>query len=163
MAHGEKPKFRLTIDKLRLDDELSGTCSEMAHWSDKYADAKLSYDKAKLALKIKKAQIGKDVRQQPEAYGVLKATENAVDCEVVIHKEVIAAEEAMNQALYELNVVSGAIDTLGDRKTSIRDMVELYVNNYWADSRPKMRSEDAEQFEKEAIRNRGARRRESEE
>ena len=128
--------LRLEIDPLRLDDELVGQPKQRQVYGELLADAQLDLDNAKSALAVIQAETDREIREAPEAYGVMKVTENSVSTAVTVHPAVKIAVKKLNEAKHRVNVLSAAVDGLEHRRAALKSMVELHGQDYFA--APKM-------------------------
>lgn len=150
-------ELRLEIDPLALDREWLGQPQQVYNWSKKAADAQLKFDQSKTELAIKRAELDREVRDNPEVYGINKLTETIVDMSITANPEYRTRLKAVDQAKYDLNVVNAAVEALQQRKRALQMLVELWVRQYYADQ-PTGGTEETYEFEKNAVRSRGRRR-----
>lgn len=159
----EKPlKLRLSVDRLNLAEELENQAQQMYDWSVKVADAQLAFDSAKSNLAVLTAELDKEIRDSPEEYGISKLTETIVTQTILVQPEHKAATSKLNEAKHKLGIMQAAVSGLTDRKRTLTLQVDLFVKDYYADSASKGRNIPLTDSEKEAVRNRGARRLEAE-
>lgn len=151
-------ELRLEIDRLRLDDEWSNQPSQYYVWAKKVAEAQLEFDGLKSDQSLTFAELDKEIRDNPEEYGVSKLTESVVDSTVRLQKEFIASSAALNKARYKLSVAEAAVQALEHRKRALTMLVELWIHEYYADPSFKPLTEGGEEFQKHMIRSRGGRR-----
>jgi len=130
------PKLRLEIDQLRLDEEWLNQPRQRQVWGELLADAQLAYDEAKSYLEVIKAETDREIREDPDGYGVLKVTETAVANAVTVYPAVKIATKKMNEAKHKVNVLQAAVDGLEHRKRALTELVELHGQDYY--SVPKM-------------------------
>jgi len=128
--------LRLEIDPLRLDEEWLGQPKQRQVFGELLADAQLELDTAKANLSVAQAETDREIREDPESYGVAKVTENSVATAVTVHPAVKVAVKKMNEARHRVNVLQAAVDGLEHRKRALTQLVELHGQDYYAT--PKM-------------------------
>ena len=147
-------QLRLQIDKFKLDDEWAGQAIQVQVHCSKQADAQEEYDQAKLDEKIERATADKEIRDNPEAYGIGKLTNEVVAQAIELQPAVIAAGKAVIRARHALGKISSDVEALQHRKRALTEMVELYCKDYYSDQGSLSMSDE----QKAAIRSRGRRR-----
>ncbi len=130
------PQLRLEIDPLRLDEEWLNQPAQRQIWGEQLADAQFEQDQAKSMLEVVRAETDRDVRDNPEDYGVTKVTETSVANAVIVHPSVRQATKKLNEARHKVNVLQAAVDGLEHRKRALTVLVELQGQDYFAT--PKM-------------------------
>lgn len=157
-------QLRLAIDKNRLDVEWEEQAIMFFVQGQKLAEAQREHDRAKAVLSLTEAKLDKEIRENTEEFfgeEAKKPTETQIKFAVSMQPEFQALEKKVIDAKYDLNIANMAITALEHRKRSLTLLTELYFRDYWVkgNSRPNGAMTDAE---KEAVRTRGARRREEE-
>lgn len=130
------PKLRLEIDPLQLDTEWLNQPTQRQVWGELLADAQFEQDQAKSELEVIRAEVDREVREDPEGFGVGKVTEASVANAVVVHPAVKKAVKKLNEARHKVNVLQAAVDGLEHRKRALTQLVELQGQDYFAT--PKM-------------------------
>lgn len=150
--------LRLEIDELRLDKEWLDQPLQFYRWSKITADAQFKLDSAKSEFALTEAEVSREIRDKPEAYGLSKVTDKAIDATVQTQPEYVAASKAVDRAKHELAIASAAVAALEQRKRALTMLVELWVREYYVDAVPRPRSEKSAEFEREAVQERIRRR-----
>lgn len=126
------PELRLEIDPLRLDEEWIQQPKQRQVWGELLADAQLEYDTAKSQLDVIRAETDRDVREDPESYGVGKVTETSIAAAIVTHPAVKLAVKRLHEARHKVNVLQASVDGLEHRKRALTLLVELHGQDYFA-------------------------------
>ena len=152
-------QLRLEIDKFKLDEELVGQPMQVFLWARKTADAQLEFDEAKAELSLSYAELDKSIRDNPADYGIAKLTETIVEQTILALPEYVVGQKRVNKARHKVAYAEAAVNGLEHRKRSITLLVELWIKEYYSDTRGRIQgSEEVSEFEKDAIRNRARRR-----
>lgn len=154
--------LRLEIDKYRLDVEWQMQPQQMYVWAKKAADAQLALNSAKSSLDLIDAGLDKEIRDNPETFEISKLTNEVVTKTIETQPPHVAAVRKVNEAHHVLRIAEAAVNALEHRKRALTMLVELWVKDYYSDksrNTPAALSEEGGDFNKEAVRNRGARRR----
>lgn len=135
----EQAKSALVIDKNLLDDELIKQPILYQEVAEQYAMAVSRRDAAHENVKRVDADLYKRIREAYAAEGV-KATEAMVQNEITNHPEHIEAYDAYLECKQQADLWSSVKESFGQRSYAIRDLVELYLAGYFADSGMKPRT-----------------------
>jgi len=132
-------KKDLEIDKFNLDEECENQPRKFAKWAEKYIETKKERDKIKQKIKVKRAEVEKNIRYTPEDYGLNgKITEAMVKAEVELHREVQELENELIEKNYEVGILEVAKEAFQDRKKELENEIGLYIGNYWSTPNPKI-------------------------
>jgi len=157
MATVNDADFR--IDAYNLDREWVRQPELYRQYASALADAKMELDEAKNDLSVIKSEVEKEIRQDPEKFGLAKVTEAAVAMAVPLDTRVRDAEEQIIVAKHKVGLLEAAVGALDHKKRALSDLVSLHLADYF--SEPTARKdgrETTEDFGKEQAR-RGRRRR----
>lgn len=125
------PPLDLEIDEYRLEDAWLGQPKLMLQWSGFQADAVHKVDIAKAKLELAKAEASREIRDDPEEFGLAKATESTVPAAVLEQPEVIAAQKRYLKAKHVANVLSGVVSAVEDRRRALQKLVDLHGQQYF--------------------------------
>ena len=126
----------LHIDKDSLEECLVEQPELYAKWSNIWAEATRERDQAKENLNIKKADLDMKVRKSWDILGFdKKPTDMAITTWICAHGEYREANSELIQATYAVNVLDAAKWSFQHRKDALDNLVKLYLNNYYADSK----------------------------
>ena len=157
------PELNLTIDRLRLEEEWVRQPNQYHNWAVLAADAQAEYDTAKSRLEVVKAELYRDIRDDPDGYDLTKVTEVALNNTIPLQPEFQMAVKRVNEAKHDLEVVKAAVDALEHKKRALTMLVELWTKEYYSEIVPRIGNDNVSDFDKRAIRQRARRRREEQE
>jgi hypothetical protein len=139
-------KKDLEIDKFSLDIEFAHQPLKFTKWAEKWADAILQRDNAKQQRDITVAKKAKEIREYPDAFGIEKLTEGAIQNNLPLQKEVQEAEQKVIDTQYNVNVLSIVKEAFDQRKSMLEWEGRLFLANYFAE--PKVDVEEKEKIDK---------------
>ena len=119
------------IDKNNLDTEWEQQSINTFAVGRQVAQAILAYDECKRKLEVTKARVDKDVRSDPEKYGVMKVTEGSIASAVLTHPDILDLQERVAQAYYEVNVCKTAATALENKKEALDCLTKLAQIGYF--------------------------------
>ena len=122
----------LTIDLFHLDKECATQTEQFAEAGLKYAESNYKYRDAKLSLDVLKAEKAHDIRLHSEKYNLDKVTDKSVEMAVTGNKEVIKAEETLNEAELEMEKTKAIRNAWGQRGSMLQAEIDLWTSNYYA-------------------------------
>ena len=125
----------LEINKFELDREWMEQSGLYQRFSRIYAKQIEKLERADSVRKLTEAQLGKDVRENPDKYDLRKATDAAVKETVICHPIYQNAVADAIKATYNVALLKGTCEAIQQRKSSLENLVKLFLNNYWADPR----------------------------
>lgn len=123
----------LTIDPEHLDAAWANQAALMLEYGKQAAMAKMQADVAKARLAVVAAECDRQIRKDPQKYGLIKATEGTVPHAVAEHRRHQAAMEEYLNAKYEANVLQAVVDALQHRKASLQGYTDLWLRQWYAD------------------------------
>ena len=143
-------KENLEIDAFNLDSEWLNQPCRFFDVSEQLADAKKELDLVKLSLEVTEAELYKDVKENPDNYGLDKVTEKAIDaCVKDSNKYKDAVKEVIDKK-HEVDIFSSAVTAFEHRKKALENLVYLQTQQYYAE--PKTSKSNEEKVEKNSIR-----------
>jgi len=122
----------VNIDPNSLDVEWLEQPNLMLKYGRIAAQTKMDMDKAKERLEVVKAELDKDIRLNPEKYGISKLTEGVVASTIFLQPEYKEVSEAYIEASYEFNMARYAVQAISDRKDALENLVKLHGMQYFA-------------------------------
>ena len=125
----------LEIDKFTLDTEWQFQSIKFSEWAEKEVEALYLKDKAKEQLDLVRAQLDSSVRKNPEAYGLEKVTEGAIQNVILQHKDYMDISRAYLDAVKEARILGVAREAFDHRKKALEKLTELFLSQYWAEPR----------------------------
>ncbi len=153
-------KLRLEIDEFKLDEEWMGQAKLRREWGEKHADAIFEMDEAKSKLAVVEAELGREMRNDPEEFDLgKKATEAAIKGTIPLHSKHQVATRNLNEAKHAAKILEAAVEGIEHRKRALEKLVDLHGRDYFGDKpRPSKENKEAvEEMEKRTIRRRGRR------
>lgn len=122
----------IRIDEQILDVEWLEQADKTMTYCIQQADAMRTLEYAKEKLDITKAERDKDIRSNPEKYGISKITETVVENTIIIQADYIAANHAMIEAKYEYEMAKNAVKAFDQRKDALEALVKLHGQSYFS-------------------------------
>jgi hypothetical protein len=140
----------IRIDESALDVEWLDQPSLMMKYARNAAEARLELDRAKEALELAKAELDREVRSNPEAFGMEKLTESAVQNTIILQEAYIGANDNFIQAKFKADIAQGAVRAFDARKDALENLGRLLGLQYFAGPKmPRDLLEEREQRNKE--------------
>jgi hypothetical protein len=125
-------KTKLPINQFQLELECTNQPSLLAEVGEIASAARAEAKRSKEHLEYVRADLSTKIRKNPETYGLSKATEGAIDSAVTLQKEY---QEASSKAIDDVqmaDLLSIFQSSVEQRKSLIRDLVSLYIYNYYS-------------------------------
>lgn len=122
----------VSIDDSALDVELLELPKLVLQYAENCAAAKNKMDVLKDELDLKRAELDKKVRRKPSLLGDVKPTEASYASYVESHPEYQDVVDRHNDARFEYETAKGAVAAIETKKESLRLLVSLYGQNYFA-------------------------------
>lgn len=120
------------IDCSALDVEWLEQPRLMMKYGRSLAEARRAQDDAKEFLDFTRAKLDNEIRQDPDSYGLAKATEAAVAGAILLQDEYKEASSALIRAKYDTELLSTAVRAVDSRKTALENLVRLHGMSYFA-------------------------------
>ena len=122
----------IKIDETALDIECLNQPSLMLKYGRFIAEKERQVSMDKMNLDIVRAEIDKDVRTNPEEYGITKITETVVANEIIANEGAQKAERAVMDSVYQLKTARIAIDAIQQKKDMLEALIRLHGQQYFA-------------------------------
>jgi hypothetical protein len=145
IVNKKKLEKDLLVDLGRLDEEWCDQPSLFGRYALKVADARRRMDEAKSELDVVKAELDKQIRSEPEAFGLGKVTESAITALVPLQPEYDDANRKLIDARHELEVMQAMTSALDHKKAALSKLVDLFLADYF--SKPKASGSAKEHME----------------
>ena len=123
----------LSIDKFALEEECRTHAEFYSEVGLAAVQARSAAKKAKDQLDYTKVQVEGLIRAEPDKYGLVKTTEGAISSAVLLSDEVqLVLNEYRNreEIADTLTILQGSVE---QRKTMLRDLVNLFVHSYYSE------------------------------
>lgn len=144
----DKKDFReyLTVDKYNLDEEWENQPNNFMDACEWYADSVMERDKCKEQLELLRAQVGKDIQDNPSEFGIDKdpgkVTVDALNKAINLDKKVRSKQEELHEKNRQVNIMSGAKEALAHKKKAIESLTELTIWGYFAEPKVNKKTRD---------------------
>ena len=122
----------VSIDEDSLDTEWLEQPRLMLKYSRFLSQTRAELEKAKERMEITKAELDKEVRTDPESYGLAKITEGAVQSAITTSERFQKAQEKYREAQYNVNMAQSAVKAVDGKKDALENLVRLYGQQYFA-------------------------------
>lgn len=122
----------IQIDEHALDVEWLRQANLMYKYAKHQAQTKKEMDEAKERLDVGRAKIEMEIRNNPEAYGLSKVTEGAIQSAILLQPEYQKLVQEYNDAKYENDVAVAAVRAIDQKKTALENLVKLLGASYFA-------------------------------
>jgi len=122
----------INIDETALDLEWKMQPMLMMRYCAHMAHAKKALDLASERLDVRKAKLDKEIRSNPEKYGLSKITETALGNTILLQPEYEEANKEYIEAKYEYEMVQAAVRAMDQKKSALENLVKLLGMSYFA-------------------------------
>jgi len=122
----------ISIDETALDVEWLDQPRLMLKYAQYAAKCKTELDRAKEALDVVKAELDREIRQNPGDYGVNKITESAVQSAILVQPQYQQASKDYTDSKYEYEIAVAAVRAIDQKKTALENLVKLHGMSYFA-------------------------------
>jgi hypothetical protein len=132
----EKEKdFRkeLAIDQYNLSEEWLDQALKYAEWAEEAVDASFEYDKAKEKFELTRAEIEKEIREDPGRFGLIKATEGAITNAILNDPRYQESSSMLLETKRNWKIMEIAREAFEHRKKALEKLTDLYLNKYYAE------------------------------
>lgn len=120
-----------TIDPDQLDKEWLRHPGLYISMAAEAADARQQYDSKKQALSEHETIFAAKIRTDPEAHGIAKLTEKAVEEAVRANKKTRRLEEEVSESKYELDMAQLAVQACSERREALKHLTQLHLASYY--------------------------------
>ena len=104
-------------------------------YAEQSAKARQHEDELKQQLEVLEAKLAKDMRLEPEKFGLAKVTEAAIKEAVIAHDERQKLSSKIVEAKFEREILQYAVTAFEHRKKALENAVSLYLCGFY--SQPK--------------------------
>jgi len=141
----------INIDEQALDVEWLEQPRITLQYAKWVADLEERKDRAKELVEVMKAELDKDIRSNPDKYGLAKITEGAVQNTIILQPEYREAQEAYIEAKHESDIAKAAMRAVDTKKMALENLVKLFGLSYFAGpSVPRNLAEERAKKQKES-------------
>ena len=139
------------IDDRQLVEEWEKQPELFLRYSLKLADARRDLDEEKAKLSVVDAELDRDIRENPEDYGVGKVTETAIKAAIPLQTGHQKQEATIRDVKHQVEVLAAYVTALDQRKKALEKIVDLHGQQYW--SVPRTNDEGMKNSQRRATRN----------
>ena len=130
----------ISIDESILDVEWIEHSSRMLTYTTLAAEARREMDLAEASLDYCRARISKEVREDPDFYGLggtgpsgrSRATEEAIKNTIILNEEYDVANREYIEKKFQWEVAIGVVKSFEHRKSALENLVRLHGQSYFA-------------------------------
>jgi hypothetical protein len=134
------------IDPNNLDKECIRLPSQYLQYAHTSAELKRDVDELKAELEVTEADLSKEIRANPNEFGIEKVTESAISGVVITSKRYRKALQNLQEVRYHQELAQAVVWALEHKKRSLTLLVELHGMGYF--SAPKVSPEGKEAVER---------------
>lgn len=141
------------IDENNLDKECIRLPSDYLKFAHKSVDAKRTLDEMENKLKVVHADLSKEVRSNPQDFGIDKFTEAVLVSTVLGLERYQKGLMRVQQAKYEADLAQAVVWALEHKKRTLTLLVELHGMGYFSSPKVSERGREAvEDMTKKKVR-----------
>lgn len=122
----------IEIDPDQLDVEWLRQPTLMLKYTQHESECRKKLDSARRDLDVIKAQLDHDIRNDPSAFDLEKATETAISNAILMEEEFINQQKIVQKEEYELNMAVAAVRSMYVKKDALENLVRLFGQQYFA-------------------------------
>lgn len=137
-----RDELKLLVDENNLLEEWQGQASMMLDYGIRLADARQEEDECRAALAVVVSELDRDIREDPEKYGLPKVTDSIINNAIPGQPKHKKAMSLLNKARHEVRVLQAVVDALDHRKRTLQGMTDLWLRQWYADPKSSAQPED---------------------
>jgi hypothetical protein len=123
----------IEIDESALDVEWVGHASLMLRYTRTAAESHKEMNLAKARLDYVKARLDKEIRENPDAYGLgTRITEGSISSAIRLSEDFEEANHGLIEKEFEYEVAAGVVRSFDHRKSALENLVRLHAQSYFA-------------------------------
>jgi hypothetical protein len=145
----------LSIDKYRLDEAWLKQAELYSWYAQELADSRRKVDEKKAQLEVVKADLGMQIRRDPEAFGVTKTTEKMIDSLVVLQDKHVEVTKELIEARHKYDCLTGLLAALDHKKKALEKLVDLQGRDYFSEPVSRMKDNTFEEQRRDNVAKRG--------
>lgn len=146
------------IDPMELDREWVRQPRLVMKYAEQLAAANERLDAAKADFDATKAEIDRDIRADPDRFGISKITETTVANAIVLQDDYRDAQDDVIKRKYERDLLQAVVNALEHRKRALEGLVSLHGMDYFSSPKTDRESQEAlAETTKRSVRTRGQR------
>lgn len=135
----------VVIDESALDVEWLEQPRLMMKYARKAAEARRKMDEAKENVEYIRAELDKEIRQDPDKFGIAKISETAIQNTILMEDSYRKASAEFAKHRFEADISRGAVSAFEHRRDALENLVRLHGQQYFAGPRvPRNLTEERE-------------------
>ncbi|MHA1363980.1 MAG: hypothetical protein ACTSP1_15825 [Candidatus Freyarchaeota archaeon] len=127
-------KERIPIDRYNLDEECRRQAILYSDVGELVSEAKAEARRKEQRLELVKAELDSKIRESPSNYGIEKVSNPAIEAAIIRSSEYQQALSDYIDARETADKLSVLQTAVEHRKSSLRDLVSLYIYEYYSGS-----------------------------
>jgi len=132
----KQPQDILLIDENNLRRECVLLPSQYGQVAFQASQTEQDISEAKARREVAAASLRVKVRANPEEFGLVKPTNDAVDDLVTINTKIQTIDKTIRDLKYKLDLEKALVNGMEMKKRSLTNLVELHTAGYFAEVRP---------------------------
>lgn len=121
------------IDPEKLDEQWFRFAREYFDLACQLADARADYERAKARRDVVVAELDRDIRADPDTFGVAKITEPVVEKTVLLQKKYHQADKDVIITKHSVDIMHAAVEAMDAKKKGLENAVQLRLAGYYAE------------------------------
>ena len=122
----------LYIDETNLDIEWLDQSMLFMKYAKHSAETQRDFDDVKQKLDVLKAELDKEIRENPSDFGIEKVTEGAIQSAILTTPRYQAMYEALLDTKFENDMAKNAVQAFNQRKEALENLVKLNGQQYFS-------------------------------
>lgn len=122
----------ILIDETALDVEWLQQPVLMFRYAKLSINLKKQMDKQLEKINVIKAKIDKNIRSNPDKFGLTKITETIVANTILLQEDYINEHNIYIEKKYDYDLINVAVRALQDKKSALENLVKLHGQQYFA-------------------------------
>lgn len=125
----------IAIDETALDLDWLDQPALMMKYARHSAQMRKNLEEAKQNLDIAKAEVDREIRENPAKFKIEKVTEGSVASAILTAQKYQDAHKAYLDSKFEADMSQGAVNAFDQRKSALENLVKLHGQQYFAGPR----------------------------
>lgn len=121
------------IDLDQLVEQWSVFARDYLRKARALVDAKAEFERMKRVRDVVEAELDRDIRRDPEAFGLEHRTEKAIEKTIILQKSYQDAEEELIKAKHAMDIHQVEIDAMDAMKKALESSTYLFQSAYYAE------------------------------
>lgn len=138
----------IRIDETALDIEWLRQPELMYKYASLAVEARMNMDLEKEMLELVRAKLDKEIRENPEKFGISKLTETVVQNIIILQDEYREQNKKYLDAKYNYEILKVVVDSLNQKRDALENLVRLFGLQYFSGpSEPRNLFQEKQNFE----------------